>query len=197
MSISTSPELLCSRSPCCAAGDATDDSDLHESLLGGDADAEPSSSTGAVQHHHQQQQLIHYQPFSVDTFIQWVLKSWHAFLSECSGVAAEGSYEHAHQPDRCARPLLPAGTLSTCLEALLRGAGGGGAPSLSLIQAERLEELQERLAVPYNSHDPQHSQQLAELWALGFPGTPCSLKAEQWKDMGWQVCVRLPGASLV
>ena len=57
-------------------------------------------------------------------------------------------------------------------------------------QAERLEELQDRLAVPYNGADPQHQQQLQELWALAFPHIPfTTLKSNQWKEMGWQVRV--------
>jgi hypothetical protein len=55
-------------------------------------------------------------------------------------------------------------------------------------QAERLEELQDRLSVPYDSDNRQHQQQLQELWALAFPELPFStLKSNQWKEMGWQV----------
>lgn len=61
---------------------AANDNDLQESLLG---DRELSSTTPERPAQHNQQQLIHYQPFSVDTFIQWVLQSWLAFLSEWSG----------------------------------------------------------------------------------------------------------------
>jgi hypothetical protein len=50
------------------------DDDLQESLLG---DSQPSSAPAQ-----QQQALIHYKPFNVDVFIEWVLKSWAAFLSE-------------------------------------------------------------------------------------------------------------------
>jgi hypothetical protein len=58
----------------------------------------------------------------------------------------------------------------------------------SFFQAERLEELQERLAVPYDGANPAHQEQLCELWALAFPGQPCeALKTPKWKDMGWQV----------
>jgi hypothetical protein len=56
------------------------------------------------------------------------------------------------------------------------------------LQAERLEELQERLAVPYDGLNPAHQEQLRELWALAFPGQPCeALKTPKWKEMGWQV----------
>jgi hypothetical protein len=59
-----------------------------------------------------------------------------------------------------------------------------------VVQAERLEELQERLSVPYDSDNRQHQQQLQELWALAFPELPFStLKSNQWKEMGWQVGV--------
>ncbi|KAF8071076.1 elmoA [Scenedesmus sp. PABB004] len=75
-------------------------------------------------------------------------------------------------------------SLSSCLRALL---GGRGGPSLSLVQAERLEELQERLAVPYDGANPAHQDALRELWALAFPGEACeALKCARWKDMGWQ-----------
>jgi hypothetical protein len=58
----------------------------------------------------------------------------------------------------------------------------------AVLQAERLEELQERLSVPYDSDNRQHQQQLQELWALAFPELPFStLKSNQWKEMGWQV----------
>lgn len=62
------------------------------------------------------------------------------------------------------------------------------AAAVSLLQAERLEELQERLAVPYDGANPAHQEQLRELWGLAFPGQPCeALKTPKWKDMGWQV----------
>lgn len=56
------------------------------------------------------------------------------------------------------------------------------------LQAQRLEELQDSLAVPYDADNLQHQQQLQELWALAFPELPfSSLKHNQWKEMGWQV----------
>lgn len=60
---------------------ADGDDQLQESLLGDEdqpssAPMQPSSS----QRH--QQQIIHYQPFHLESFIQWVLRSWTAFLSE-------------------------------------------------------------------------------------------------------------------
>lgn len=59
---------------------------------------------------------------------------------------------------------------------------------LALLQAQRLEELQDSLAVPYDAGNLQHQQQLQELWALAFPELPFStLKHNQWKEMGWQV----------
>jgi hypothetical protein len=57
---------------------AAEDDELQESLLGGQ---QPSS--GPIRPAQHQQQLIHYQPFSVHAFIQWVLHSWQAFLSKC------------------------------------------------------------------------------------------------------------------
>jgi hypothetical protein len=57
------------------------------------------------------------------------------------------------------------------------------------LQAQRLEELQESLAVPYDGDNLQHQQQLQELWTLAFPSLPfpVSIKSNQWKEMGWQV----------
>lgn len=64
-----------------------------------------------------------------------------------------------------------------------------GAAATCCLQAQRLEELQESLAVPYDGDNLQHQQQLQELWALAFPALPfpASIKSNQWKDMGWQV----------
>lgn len=60
--------------------------------------------------------------------------------------------------------------------------------SIPVLQAERLEELQETLSIPFDGSDPSHQDQLRELWALAFPGVPCgALKTPRWKDMGWQV----------
>ena len=57
-----------------------------------------------------------------------------------------------------------------------------------LVQAERLEELQERLHVPFDISNHSHQQQLQELWSLAFPGMAfTNLKNDLWKDMGWQV----------
>jgi hypothetical protein len=60
---------------------------------------------------------------------------------------------------------------------------------LCWLQAQRLEELQESLAVPYDGQNLQHQQQLQELWGLAFPQLPfpAAIKSNQWKEMGWQV----------
>lgn len=57
------------------------------------------------------------------------------------------------------------------------------------LQAQRLEELQDSLAVPYDGENLQHQQQLQELWSLAFPQLPfpAAIKSNQWKEMGWQV----------
>lgn len=62
-------------------------------------------------------------------------------------------------------------------------------PALLAAQAQRLEELQESLAVPYDGQNIQHQQQLQELWGLAFPqlSFPAAIKSNQWKEMGWQV----------
>jgi hypothetical protein len=55
---------------------AADGDELQESLLG---DRQASSAPmQPSQHHHQ---LIRYEAFSVEGFIQWILRSWMTFLS--------------------------------------------------------------------------------------------------------------------
>ena len=68
-----------------------------------------------------------------------------------------------------------------------------------LRQAERLEELQESLSIPFDGSNPSHQDRLRELWRLAFPEVPCeALKTPKWKDMGWQVmtCRRCIGCGL-
>ncbi|GAB4821076.1 hypothetical protein N2152v2_008122 [Parachlorella kessleri] len=61
-------------------------------------------------------------------------------------------------------------------------------PQLSLIQRDRLESLQDRVAVPYDADSPSHQAALVALWEAAFPGEnfPQGTKSERWKDMGWQ-----------
>ncbi|CAK9194435.1 unnamed protein product [Sphagnum jensenii] len=58
---------------------------------------------------------------------------------------------------------------------------------LSPIQAERLEDLQQRLSVPFDGSRAEHQDALRALWHSAFPGrTLPGLVSEQWKEMGWQ-----------
>jgi hypothetical protein len=54
-----------------------DGDELQESLLG---ESQPSSGPMQPSQHHQQ--IIRYEAFSVESFIQWILRSWVTFLSE-------------------------------------------------------------------------------------------------------------------
>lgn len=61
------------------------------------------------------------------------------------------------------------------------------AVELSLQQVQRLDELRNRIASPFDSDDVKHQAALRKLWALAFPDVPCGqLKSPQWKEMGWQ-----------
>jgi len=56
-----------------------------------------------------------------------------------------------------------------------------------LQEAQQLEDLRDKLAVPYDPTKPEHQQHLRNLWAKAFPDLPCTvLKTPQWKEMGWQ-----------
>ncbi|KAH9549891.1 hypothetical protein CY35_10G042500 [Sphagnum magellanicum] len=58
---------------------------------------------------------------------------------------------------------------------------------LSPIQAERLENLQQRLSVPFDGSRAEHQDALRALWRSAFPGRALpGLVSEQWKEMGWQ-----------
>ncbi|GAV57471.1 ELMO_CED12 domain-containing protein [Cephalotus follicularis] len=60
-------------------------------------------------------------------------------------------------------------------------------PSLSPLQEERLGNLQQRLAVPFDGSRVEHQDALKQLWKLAYPGRQLpSLKSELWKEMGWQ-----------
>ncbi|KAI4386614.1 hypothetical protein MLD38_004532 [Melastoma candidum] len=60
-------------------------------------------------------------------------------------------------------------------------------PVLSPLQEERLRNLQQRLAVPFDGSCPEHQDALRQLWRLSYPDRELpSLKSELWKDMGWQ-----------
>ncbi|MEW5311722.1 MAG: hypothetical protein WDW38_003410 [Sanguina aurantia] len=76
------------------------------------------------------------------------------------------------------------GAVGACVHVVLASLHPAG---VSLIQAERLEALRDKIAVRYDPDSLSHQSQLRLLWAAAFPGIPCtSLKSEQWKEMGWQ-----------
>lgn len=58
---------------------------------------------------------------------------------------------------------------------------------LSPLQEERLQNLRQRLEVPYDGSCLDHQNALRQLWRLAFPNREVPpLKSELWKDMGWQ-----------
>ncbi|PKA65615.1 hypothetical protein AXF42_Ash020545 [Apostasia shenzhenica] len=58
---------------------------------------------------------------------------------------------------------------------------------LSPLQEERLQNLKQRLKVPFDGSSGDHQDALIQLWRLAYPDreTP-PLKSELWKEMGWQ-----------
>ncbi|PIA30690.1 hypothetical protein AQUCO_05400058v1 [Aquilegia coerulea] len=59
--------------------------------------------------------------------------------------------------------------------------------SLSPLQEQRLQRLQERLQVPFDETRPDHQEALRALWHAAFPEVKLKgLISEQWKEMGWQ-----------
>ncbi|KAJ6808808.1 ELMO domain-containing protein C [Iris pallida] len=58
---------------------------------------------------------------------------------------------------------------------------------LSPLQEERLQNLRQRLEVPYDGSCLDHQNALRQLWKLAYPNREIPpLKSELWKDMGWQ-----------
>ncbi|XP_023751414.2 uncharacterized protein LOC111899786 isoform X2 [Lactuca sativa] len=59
--------------------------------------------------------------------------------------------------------------------------------TLTPIQKERLQKLQERLNIPFDEESLEHQKALIDLWYLAYPDVKLQgLTSEQWKDMGWQ-----------
>ncbi|KAG5374738.1 hypothetical protein BRARA_J00196 [Brassica rapa] len=59
--------------------------------------------------------------------------------------------------------------------------------TLSPLQEERLQKLQDRLLVPFEETRIDHQESLKALWNASFPNINLTgLVTEQWKDMGWQ-----------
>ncbi|KAL0724092.1 hypothetical protein Bca4012_038691 [Brassica carinata] len=59
--------------------------------------------------------------------------------------------------------------------------------TLSPLQEERLQKLQDRLLVPFEETRIDHQESLKALWNAAFPNVSLTgLVTEQWKDMGWQ-----------
>ncbi|KAL1553899.1 ELMO domain-containing protein C-like [Salvia divinorum] len=58
---------------------------------------------------------------------------------------------------------------------------------LSPLQEARLKYLKQRLSIPFDGTCSDHQDALRLLWRLAYPERPLpALKAEVWKDMGWQ-----------
>lgn len=58
---------------------------------------------------------------------------------------------------------------------------------LSPVQVNRLEKLQQRLAIPFDGALLQHQDALKTLWQASFPSRAMpGLVSPQWKEMGWQ-----------
>ncbi|XP_010242015.1 PREDICTED: ELMO domain-containing protein A-like isoform X2 [Nelumbo nucifera] len=59
--------------------------------------------------------------------------------------------------------------------------------TMSPLQEERLQRLQERLQIPFDETRPDHQEALRALWHAAFPDVYLKgMISEQWKDMGWQ-----------
>lgn len=57
----------------------------------------------------------------------------------------------------------------------------------SPLQEDRLEKLQQRLAIPFDGAVLQHQDALKALWRAAFPERVMpGLVSPQWKEMGWQ-----------
>ncbi|XP_052619863.1 uncharacterized protein LOC111913131 [Lactuca sativa] len=58
--------------------------------------------------------------------------------------------------------------------------------TLTPIQKERLQRLQERLNIPFDEESLEHQKALIDLWYLAYPDVKLQgLISKQWKDMGW------------
>ncbi|XP_022746408.1 ELMO domain-containing protein A-like [Durio zibethinus] len=83
--------------------------------------------------------------------------------------------------------VLGSGSFIARLLPLLSNIQNGPNQNLSPLQEERLRNLQQRLAVPFDGSRLQHQDALKQLWRLAYPNRELpSLKSELWKDMGWQ-----------
>lgn len=101
--------------------------------------------------------IVHPGEFNLHVFLQYILSWWTNLIGRIA------SYAGAVMPSLAAEPTL------------------------SLIQADRLDELRERVAVRFDISSVEHQDALKRLWDLAFPGLPCTaLKTPQWKEMGWQ-----------
>ncbi|XP_021318810.1 ELMO domain-containing protein A isoform X1 [Sorghum bicolor] len=58
---------------------------------------------------------------------------------------------------------------------------------LTPLQEQRLQNLKERLNIPYDENRHEHQESLRALWKISFPDTELtSFVSAQWKEMGWQ-----------
>ncbi|XP_010474988.1 PREDICTED: ELMO domain-containing protein A-like isoform X3 [Camelina sativa] len=59
--------------------------------------------------------------------------------------------------------------------------------TLSPLQEERLQKLQDRMVVPFDETRIDHQESLKSLWNVAYPNVSLTgLVTEQWKEMGWQ-----------
>ncbi|XP_010457368.1 PREDICTED: ELMO domain-containing protein A isoform X1 [Camelina sativa] len=59
--------------------------------------------------------------------------------------------------------------------------------TLSPLQEERLQRLQDRMVVPFDETRTDHQESLKSLWNVAYPNVSLTgLVTEQWKEMGWQ-----------
>ncbi|KAL3692552.1 hypothetical protein R1sor_006203 [Riccia sorocarpa] len=80
--------------------------------------------------------------------------------------------------------------LGTVFFRVLRRPGSGEGTmvaELSPLQERRLQQLQERLRIPFDGARPEHQEALKSLWRVAFGNRELSsLVCEDWKEMGWQ-----------
>eukprot|EP00198_Chlamydomonas_reinhardtii_P013491 XP_001702828.1 predicted protein [Chlamydomonas reinhardtii] len=105
--------------------------------------------------------IVHPGEFNLQAFIQSVLAWWQRMFGACFGPIFSYATHLWPVPSR--------------------------EPQLSLLQAERLQQLRDKVAERFDIASPSHQDSLRRLWSLAFSGEPCTaLKTPRWKDMGWQ-----------
>ncbi|KXZ44016.1 hypothetical protein GPECTOR_75g740 [Gonium pectorale] len=145
-----------------------DEDTLTESLLGDHEDDQREAEQEQAHEHEREERrqanrqaiIVHPGEFDLGAFVQSILDWWNRLFGQIFSYAAQ---------------LWP------------QGLGREQPLSLSLLQAERLRQLRERVAERFDVSDVSHQDSLRRLWSLAFPEEPCTaLKCARWKDMGWQ-----------